>query len=399
MAGKTSLAVGVDAGSSSTRCLICAIDGGYLRLLGYGESGSRGWSKGRLSDQAAVRDSIIDAVQAAERHARIQIEGAVLGLGGGAIESANSRGVYEFGRPREVLADDMTYSVELASKVRLEEGRLLLQVLPQDFTVDGRAGYRNPRGVACARLEANVHVISSLAHDHNAAVSAMHQAHLAVEETIFEGWAAAYACVFEEDRRQGVAVVDIGAHSTEMVIYDGDALLRACSLPIAGDHFTRDVAYGLCVSFEDAERLKREYGCAVVGLEADNSLIEVPSAEGRPPREAPRRHLNEILEARAEELFWYVRTELQRVGMEQALLEGILLTGAGARLHGMCDMAEKVINCQARNGLPFGIDCWPDELTDPAWASAAGLAMYSGKLKTRKEFKRKIPGIRGLVFN
>jgi len=397
--GKTNLAVGVDAGSSSTRCLICAIDDGYLKLLGFGESGARGWSKGRLSDQTAVRESLVEAVQAAERMAGIPIEGGVVGIGGGAIESSNSRGVYEFGRPREVLADDMTYAVELASKVRLEEGRLLLQVLPQDFTVDGRSGYRNPKGVTCARLEANVHVVTAIGHDHNAAVSAMHQAHLAVEETIFEGWAAAYACVLEEDRRQGVAVIDIGGQSTEIVIYDGDALLRACSLPIAGDHFTRDVAYGLCVSFEDAERLKREYGCAVVGLEADSSLIEVPSAEGRPPRGAPRRHLNEILEARAEELFWYVRAELQRVGMEQALLEGVLLTGGGARLHGMCDMAEKVLNCQARNGLPFGIDRWADEITDPAWAAAAGLAMYSAKLKTRKEFKRKIPGIRGLVFN
>jgi len=398
MANDRNLAVGIDAGSAYTRCLICTLEDGYVRLLGYGSSESRGWSKGRLTDQMAVLDSVIEAVQEAERRAHVSIEGAVVGIGGGAIESSNSRGVYEFGRPRDVASDDMTYSVELASKVRLEEGRLLLQVVPQDFTLDGRAGYRNPRGVTCARLEANVHVITALSHDHNALVAAMHQAHLAVEETIFEGWAAAYSTVIEEDRRQGVAVIDIGAQSSEIAIYDGDALLRACSIPIAGDHFTRDVAYGLCVSFEDAERLKQEYGCAVVGLEADSSLIEVPSAEGRPPREAPRRHLNEILEARAEELFWYIRAELQRVGMEQSLIEGVLLTGAGARLHGMCDMAERVLNCQARNGLPAGIDRWPDEITDPGWATVAGLAMYSAKLKTRKEFKRKVPGIRGLVL-
>ena len=137
-----------------------------------GRAGRGAGPRARLSDQMAVSGQLIEAVQAAERSARVQIEGAVVGIGGGAIESSNSRGVYEFGRPREVLADDMTYSVELASKVRLEEGRLLLQVLPQDFTVDGRAGYRNPRGVTCARLEANVHVITALAHDHNAAVSA-----------------------------------------------------------------------------------------------------------------------------------------------------------------------------------------------------------------------------------
>lgn len=398
MVSPANLAVGVDTGSAHTRCLIASLDNGHIRLLGYGCSPCYGWAKGRLSDPSAVRASITDAVHEAERMAGVSVESVVVGLGGGAIESANSRGVYEFGRPREVLPEDMTYAVQLGTKVRLEEGRLLLQILPQDFTVDGRAGIRNPRGVTCARLEANVHVVTAVAQDHNSLVSAVHQAHLAVEETVSEAIAAGYACLLEEDRRQGVALIDIGAQSTEVLIYDGEALLRAASLPIGGDHFTRDVAYGLCVSVEDAENLKREYGCAVVGLESDNSFIEVPSAEGRPPREAPRRHLNEILEARAEELFTFVRGEIQRVGMEQSLLEGIVLTGGGARLHGMCDMAERVLKCQARNGLPVGIDRWSDDLTDPAWSTVAGLAMYSAKLKTRKELRRKAPTLKGMVL-
>jgi len=108
--------------------------------------------------------------------------------------------------------------------------------------------------------------------------------------------------------------------------------------------------------------------------------------------------LNEILEARAEELFLYVRNELAKVGMEQALLEGVVLTGGGALLNGMCDMAERVLNCQARNGLPVGIEEWPDSINSPTWASVAGLAMYSGKLKLQKEWKRKVPGIMGLVL-
>jgi cell division protein FtsA len=398
MGANRNLAVGVDAGSARARCVISILEDGYLRLLGYGEAPTTGWVRGRLSDQMAVRDSILEAVQEAERKAGVTVDAAVAGIGGVAIESSNSRGIYEFGRPREVQGDDMTYAVELASRVRLEEGRLVLQVMPQDFTVDGRAGYRNPRGVTCTRLEANVHVISALVHDHNALVAAMHQAHLSVEETIFEAAAAAYACLLEEDRRQGVALIDIGAQTTDLVIYDGEALLRAGSLNVGGDHFTRDAAYGLCVAYEDAESLKIEYGCALTGMTPDTTLIEVPSAEGRPPREAPRRHLNEILEARAEELFYFLRTEVQRVGMEQSLLEGVVLTGGGARLQGMCDIAERMLNCQARNGLAMGIDGWPDEINDPAWATVAGLAMYSARLKTRKEFKRKIPGIRGLIL-
>jgi cell division protein FtsA len=229
-------------------------------------------------------------------------------------------------------------------------------------------------------------------------VNAVHQAHLAVEETIFEPTAAAYAAVLADERSRGVAVVDIGAHSTDIVIYDGDALLRASSVPISSDHFTRDVAYGLTVSYEDAENLKREYGCAILGLTSDSSFIEVPSGEGRAPREAPRKLLNEILEARAEELFLYVRNEIAKVGMEQALLEGVVLTGGGALLNGMCDMAERVVNCPTRNGLPVGIEAWPDELNDAAWCVAAGLSMYSAKLKTRKEWKRTVPGLMGLVY-
>ena len=195
-----------------------------------------------------------------------------------------------------------------------------------------------------------------------------------------------------------MALVDIGAQSTDLVVYDGESLLKAASLAISADHFTRDVAFGFNVNYEDAEKLKREYGCAILGLTSDNSLIEVPSPEGRAPREATRRQLNEILEARAEELFLYVRNELAKVGMEQALLEGIVLTGGGALLNGMCDMAERVLNCQARNGLPVGIEEWPDSINSPTWASAAGLTMYSGKLKLQKEWKRKVPGIMGLVL-
>ena len=398
MSNSSRYAVGLDAGSQRTRCVICVLEESRIRLLGFGESVSRGWVKARLSDQAAASESIRAAVEEAEASAGISIDAAVVGVGGSTVESANSRGLYEFGRPREIDAGDLGYAVELASRVRLEDDRLLLQVVPQDFTLDGRAGYRNPRGATCSRLEANVHVITVSTHDHQALVSAVHQAHLAVEETVFEPIAGAYACILQEDRARGVALIDIGAQSTDLVVYDGEMLLRGASLPISADHFTRDVAFGLNVSYEDAERLKREYGCAKLGLGSDSSLIEVPSADGRPAREATRRQLNEILEARAEELFLYIRNEIAKVGMEQSLLEGVVLTGGGALLPGMWDMAEQILGCQARSGLPLGIEDWPEQLKNPAWAVAAGLAMYSGKLKMQKEWKRKVPGIMGLVL-
>jgi cell division protein FtsA len=397
MALKTRLAVGLDAGSSRTRCIICALEGERIRYLGHGLAQGAGWAKGRVIDQEALAESLHEAVIDAERGAQVQVESVTIGVGGASIFGAQSRGVYEFGRPREIDGDDMAYAVKLAADVRLESDRILLHVLPQDFTLDGRAGFRKPNRGVCSRLEANVHVITGSYQEHQAVVAAAHLAGLIVEETVFEPMAAAYACLYQEERARGVALVDLGLDSTDLVIYHGDALLLAASIPIWSGHLTRDVATVFKVTHEDAECLKQEYGCALLGLTSDSSLIEVPSPEGRPSREARRSELNEILEARAEELFVYMRSELQRVGMERHLLEGVVLTGGGALLNGMCDMAERVLNCQAANGLTKGFRGWPEELQSPVWTTAAGLALYSGKLKVRRPPRRRPPGLLGWV--
>lgn len=395
---KLNLAVGLDVGSFSTRCVILEVREGQLRLLGYGDAPGRGWVKGRVADAEAIGSSIQYAVRAAERMARVSVESVVAGIGGATVQGFSSRGVYEFGRPRHIEQGDLSYAVHLASRVRLEDDRFVLQMLPMDFTLDGRAGFRNPRGAVCSRLEANVYVVTCSSGEHQSLISAIHHAHLAVEETIFEPVAAAYACVLPEDRGRGVALIDIGAQSTSLVIYDGDAMLRAAGINIAGEHFTRDLSQCLKVQYEDAEQLKIEYGCAILGLTSDNSYLELPSAEGRAPREATRRLLNEILEARAEELFHLIRGELVRSGMDQSLLEGVILTGGAAQLLGMCDMAEAVMNCQARNGLVLGVEDWPEEIDRPEWATAAGLAMYSARLRIHREPKRKAPSLVGLVL-
>lgn len=399
MAGsRVRLAVGLDAGSSYTRCVVCVVEDGKIRFLGSGEVESKGWAKSRIADRDAMSECIRQAAREAERQAQISFDAAVVGLGGEAVKGANARGVYEFGRPREIDDSDMRYAVELACRVRLEDDRILLQVLPQDFTVDGRTGILNPRGIRGSRLEANVHVVTTSAIDHQALVSAVHHAHLAVEETVFEAMAAAYACVLPEERAKGVAVADIGLHSTELVIYDGEAMVQATSIPVSADHFTRDVSTGFHVTHDDAERLKIEYGCAILGLTADNTYIEVPSAEGRPAREAPRRELNDMLEARAQFLFEYLQRKVIEVDMDRSLLEGIVLCGGGARLNGMCDVAELVLNCPARNGLPVGIQDWPSRLNNPSWTTVAGLAMYSGRLKQHRDGRKPRPPFLNLLM-
>jgi len=393
------LAVGVDAGSFRTRCVICLLEDGKLRYLSHGLAPASGWAKGRIIDPDALAESMRAAVTDAERGAHVSAEAVTLGVGGLQVRGANSRGLYEFGRPHEITVEDLNYAVELAADVRLERDRALLHVLPQDFTLDGRAGFRNPRRGICSRLEANVHIVTTAQQEHQSLVAAAHLAHLAVEETVYEPVAGAYGCLYADERARGVAVLNLGIHSTDLIIYDGEAALLASSIPVWTDHMTRDIAAVFKVTYEDAECLKQEYGCALLGLTADSSFIEVPSPEGRPSREARRSDLNEILEARAEELFLYVRGELHRVGMERSLGEGIVLTGGGALLNGMCDMAERVLNCPAVNGIVTAQDIggWPEELTSPVWTTAAGLAMYSAKLKLHRPPKRLGGGLMGLV--
>jgi cell division protein FtsA len=397
MGAKYEICVGLDAGSSRTRCVICALEGENLRYLSHGLSYSAGWVRGRITDQDAVAESIRAAVADAERGAGVSVESITLGVGGVDVKGAQGRGIYEFGRPHEVTPDDLVTAVEMASEVRLERDRILLHVLPQDFILDGRAGARRPHKGICSRLEANVHLITGSSHEHQALVASAHLAHLAVEETVFEPMAAAYAAIFPEDRARGVALLDVGLNSAGLVIYDGEALMLASSLPVWADHFTRDIAAVFKVTYEDAECLKQEYGCALRGLTSDSTLIEVPSPEGRIAREARRSHLIDILEARAEELFLYVRAELQRVGMERSLVEGLLISGGGALLNGMCDMAERILNCQAGNALARGIANWPEELESPLWTTVAGLVMYAAKLKLHRPARRRTGGLMGLV--
>ena len=386
-------AVGFDLGSSRTRCAVCLVEGERLRFLGYGECESRGWAKSRVADQNAVTECVVEALRQAEARAQISVDAATIGFGGTTVRGANSRSRIELGRPREIEQRDVNRALDRAVKVQLREDRAVLQLVLQDFIVEDQPGHRDPRSMLAQRLEANAHLITGSIQEHNCLVGAVNQAHIAVEETVYEPLAAHFACILPEDRREGTALVDIGAQSTDLVVYYDESLQLASSLPICGDHFTRDVALAFRISLEEAMLAKEEYGSATSEYTAENSLVEVTSAGDSSCRELPRRLLNEIIEARASELFDHVRRELARVGMERSMLGGVVLVGGGARLPGMCDMAEATLRCQARNGLPVGIQGWPAELDHPSWATAAGLAMYSAKLKVQGELERQSVGL------
>ena len=402
MKTKPILATGVDAGSVTTRCVIGVLEGERLRVLGFGSVPSRGWSRSRISDQQAVSECVLAAVEEAEAMAGETVENVVAGMGGLTTRGANSRGRMDLGRPREIEQRDVNRAMERATRIQLQEDRMVLQVLPQDFVVDDQPGFHDPRNMLASALEANALLMTVSAQEHNNLVGAINRAHLSVDETVYEPVAACYASVLPNERREGVALIDLGAHSTELICYYGESAQMGSSLRIYGDHFTRDLAHALRIPHDAAAIVKHEFGGVMPLGIPGNSAVELPvmdrNGERSELREAPRLFINQVLEGRAVELFEMIREELARVGMQRAISSGVVITGGGALLPGICDVAERVMECPARIGLAQGIVGWPDELNDPAWTTAAGLAMYAARLRSQVDLERQSAGVLGRIL-
>ncbi len=391
-------ATGLDTGSTHTRCIIAVLERKRLRVLGYGCVPSRGWAKSRISDQQAVSDCVLAAVEQAEAMAQTTVSTVVAGVGGLTARGANSRGRMDLGRPREIEQRDINRAMDRAVNVQLTEDRMVLQLLPQDFVVDDHPGFHDPRKMLASVIEANAHLVTFSAQEHNNLLGAINRAHLSVDETIYEAIAGCYAAVIPEDRQEGIVFVDIGAHSTELVCYYGESAQLATSLRICGDHFSRDLAHAFRIPIDSADVVKREFGSAVSDGTAPNSTVELPVMGNTPSRDASRKTLNGILESRAVELFEMVRAELARVGMTRAIASGVVVSGGGALLPGICDVAERVLECPARIGLAQGLLDWPEELNEPAWTTAAGLAMYAARLRSQVDLEKQSVGVLGRIL-
>ncbi len=378
MGRKDRYLVGLDVGTSK----VCAIvgelvDDGGLDVVGIGVAESRGIRRGVIVNLEAAVDSIKKAVDEAELMAGVEIDAVHLSMAGPHIKGFNSRGVIAVaGKSREITRDDVRRAIEAAKAVSLPAGREILHVLPQDFVVDEQDGIGAPVGMTGARLEVNVHIVTSATTATQNLVSCVNRAGVGVIDTVVEQIGAAEAVLTPDEKELGVALVDIGGGTTDIAIFERGSLWHTAVIGVGGDHFTSDIAVGLRMPIPDAEKLKRKCGCALSAMVDEDETIDVASVGGRRSRVMARRILSEILQPRAEEIFHLVWDEIRRAGYEKSLNSGIVLTGGGAILEGMPEIAEQIFDLPIRRGAPTGIGGLADHVGSPAFATAVGLVLY-----------------------
>jgi len=395
------LLTALDVGTSKISVLIAeAGESGQLELRGTGMAESKGFRRDTLVHLNSAVESIRQAVEAAERAAGVPIESAAIGVAGSHIRSLNSRGGVSLGpRPREVEPEDVRRAINAARGVSLPAEQELLHVLPQEFLLDQQNGIRDPLGLLGRRLEVDIHIVTAAATATQNLISAVNRAGLLVADTVLEPLAAAEACLTTDERELGSVLVDVGAGSTDWIAFHHGTPRTSGMVPIGGEHFTHDIAIGLRAPLWEAERLKRGQGSASLRGVGQDSLLEISSLGDRPPRVTSRRALCEIIEPRAQEWALLLRQDLERSDGGQLPAAGVVLTGGGAQLDGLIDLASQVLGVPVRLGLPRGLQGANATLSNPACATPVGLLLHINRLRQarRRQNGGMFSRLRGLL--
>jgi len=387
--------VALDIGSTKTCALIGEMDDdGGVKFSALGAAESKGWRKGQIVNLDLTVSSIRRAVEEAETIVGVPVESAVIGVAGGHVRGVNSRGGITVGaKPRDIQRDDVRRAIEAARGVTLPEDREVLHVLPQEFFLDGHDNIRDAIGMVGQKLEANVHIVTASGSATQNIVTAVNRAGVRVDDTVLEPFASAEACLTQDERELGACLLDIGGGTTELIAYTGGVVRHTAAIPVGGDHFTNDLAVGLRTPIPEAEKIKREYAQACRELLTEDGAIEIASVGDRPPRTIFARMVAEIVQPRAQELLMLIRDELRRAGLESQIPAGIVMTGGGAHLRGLAELAERVFNLPARIAAPRGLAEMSEEVSRPEYATAVGLVLYGAR--TRRVAGAKPTGFMG----
>ncbi len=346
------LVVGLDIGTAKVMAVVAEVlSTGELRLAGLGVAPSNGGLKrGVVTNIDATVHSIQQALREAELMADCKIASVYTGITGSHIRGINSSGMVAV-KDREVTQADVARVMETAKAINIPNDQRLLLVEPQEFVIDGQ-DVREPVGMSGIRLEAKVHIVTGQASAAENIVKCVRRCGLEVEQLMLNPLASSLAVLTDDEKDLGVALVDIGAGTTDVAVFTGGAIRHTSVIPIAGDLITSDIAMALRTPTKDAEDIKVENGCAKQLLADPDGQLEVPGLGDRGPRMLGRQALAGVIEPRVEEIFTLVQQVLRDSGYEEVLSSGIVLTGGSALMPGIVELGEDIFLKPVRRGIP-----------------------------------------------
>lgn len=389
MFDEANLIAGLEIGTSK----ICVVVGelgpeGALNIIGIGQSRARGVRKGEIINPEEVEEDLRTALFEAEQMADVEIRSVFLGVTGSHIRGFNNRGVHPVvSADREITPDDVEDVVKNAKAVNLPAENTIIHAVRQHFFVDDQAGVTNPVGMFGARLEVDMHVIHGHANRIQSAIRLVRGTTLEVDEVVFTGTAASLALLTNEQKELGALVIDMGGGTTEFVVYAGGVIRHSGVLAVGGDHVTNDLAYGLKVPLSRAEKLKIEYGSALLTEAAKGQTHSLTNELGLELKRVNIEHLQRIMSLRLEEVFQLIAQDLEEAGLTDYLRAGVFLCGGGSRVPGIVQLAENVFQMNVSPGHASAISGLTTALDQPEFATAIGLVKF-GSLKLRKRAVR-----------
>ena len=369
----------LDIGSAWTRVLAAELNEGAPRYCGHGIVESAGMRKGLIAELGPAAKAVKAASEQAERVARINIDQCVVGVGGPHILGLNTNGgIVLHTRMREIKEEDVQSAMKQARNIERPPDRNILHLLRRQFILDNYPGISNPVGMVGKRLEVDLHIATCSGSALQSTITCANRAGLDVNDAVLESIGAAESALTADERELGICLIDIGCHSTDLIVFYEGAVVHTASIRVGGQHFTNDLAIGLGMPVAQAEELKKLYGNAVVTDVPLDAEIEIANPR---PQMLRLRKMADILEPRACELLQLVRNNLRDGGVLEALGAGCVLTGGGAMLRGMLDITESQLRVPARTGLPVRLSQMPGELVHPGFSAAIGMILYTQRMR------------------
>jgi len=370
------LTVGLDIGTTK----ICAIavegdDVEELNVVGVGTAKSDGLRKGVVVNIEKTVKAIKKAVEECELMCGTQIRSVFAGIAGHHIRGQNSRGMVTVYHNRIVTDEDIRRVID-AAQVLIPNDREVLHILPQEFIVDDQDGVQNPLGMAAARLEVNVHIVTGSVTSAQNIIKCCNQSGLDVEDIVLEPLSSSQAVLSPDEQEVGVVLVDIGGGTTDVTIYSEGSIVHTAVLALGGNHLTHDIAIGLGAPLHEAEGIKHEYGVAMSTMVEEDEMIDVPSVGGRNNRTMQKRVLASIIEDRFREIFELIAHEIEKTHFHTLMASGVVITGGTCIMPGADMLASQVLNLPVRVGYPENIAGLREMIYSPKYATSVGLVRY-----------------------